>query len=54
MGAEEAQRNRSLMWEIYTYDSWMVRLSQIRIFQFVEVIPEPDVWATELFPSIID
>lgn len=27
LSPEETQRHRSLMWEIYTYDSWMVRYS---------------------------
>lgn len=54
LSPEETQRNRSLMWEIYTYDSWLVRLSQVRRRWFTEVILELDVRATEFFPSIID
>ena len=54
LNPEETQKHRSLMWEIYTYDSWMVRLSRVLRRWLAEVLTELDVRATEFFPPIID
>lgn len=42
------------MWEIYTYDSWMVRWSSEIQRWVLNVVTELDVWATEFFPVIVD
>ena len=54
LSQEETRRHRSLMWEIYSYDSWLVRLLRGSKCWFAEVITGSDVRATEFFPSIID